>query len=206
LRRHAQGMRAQRSARPMPWPRNRSVRAARVRATLHMLHTQGLSRSPQTVPTNTETADQTCWSAACAYARRRRKRPYLAAGEHVNFRAPSYERNSQERWAILYRHPDGPGVPQHSVTPCLLKATSRCETTGQLVHTRRATLVLLRVRLPHGWSAQSLPLVFPGDRGVQGILTFSCRHAVSPTVRPWTQGHADGAPARPPPGTMRRLR
>jgi hypothetical protein len=41
------------------------------RATFPMLHTQRLSRSPQTVPTNTEAADQNCWSAACAYARRR---------------------------------------------------------------------------------------------------------------------------------------
>ena len=68
--------------------RRRSVRAARVRATLHMLHTQRLSRSPQTVPINTEAADQTCWSAACAYARRREKRPYLVAGVH-NHHAPS---------------------------------------------------------------------------------------------------------------------
>ncbi len=67
-------------ARPTSRPRNRSVRAARARATLHMQHTQGLSRSPQTVPTNTEAADQTCWSAACAYARRREKRLYLVAG------------------------------------------------------------------------------------------------------------------------------
>jgi len=71
----------QHSARPTPPSRNRSVRTARCRATLHMLHTQGLSRSPQTVPINTEAADQTCWSAACAYARRREKRPYLVAGE-----------------------------------------------------------------------------------------------------------------------------
>jgi hypothetical protein len=42
--------------------------------------TQKLSRSPQTVPINTGTADQTCWSAACAYARRHEKRPYLVAG------------------------------------------------------------------------------------------------------------------------------
>ena len=34
-------------------------------ATLHVLHTQGLSRSPQTVSINTEAADQTFWSA-CA--------------------------------------------------------------------------------------------------------------------------------------------
>jgi hypothetical protein len=70
----------QRFARPNTRPRIRSVRAARVRATLHMLHTQGLSRSPQTVPINTEAADQTCWSAACAYARGREKRLYLVAG------------------------------------------------------------------------------------------------------------------------------
>ena len=52
----------------------------RVHATLPMLHTHGLSRSPQTVPINTEAADQTCWSAACAFATRREKRPYLVAG------------------------------------------------------------------------------------------------------------------------------
>ncbi len=80
-----------RSARPERRLRNRSVRAARVRATLHMLHTHGLSRSPQTVPINAEAADQTCWSAACAYARRREKRPYLVAGEPVNWRPLSYE-------------------------------------------------------------------------------------------------------------------
>ncbi len=78
----------QRFARPAPRSRNRSVRAARVRATLHRLHTQGLSRSPQTVPINTEAADQTCWSAACAYAKRRGKRPYLVAGVQ-NQHAPS---------------------------------------------------------------------------------------------------------------------
>jgi hypothetical protein len=63
-----------------PRPRNRSVLGARVRATPHMLHTQGLIRSPQTVPINTEAADQTCWSAVCAYATRREKHPYLVAG------------------------------------------------------------------------------------------------------------------------------
>jgi len=73
-------MRMHRSARPASPSENRSVRAARVRATLHMLHTQGLSRSPPTVPINTEAADQTCWSAACAYARRRQRRPYLVGG------------------------------------------------------------------------------------------------------------------------------
>src|ERR1700734_3089399 len=70
-----------RAAEPAQSPRNRSVRGARLRATLPMLRTQGLSRSPQTVPINTEAADQTCWSAACAYARRREKRPYLVAGD-----------------------------------------------------------------------------------------------------------------------------
>ena len=68
--------------------RNRSVRAARVRATLHMLHTHGPSRSPQTVPINAEAADQTRWSAAYAYARRREKRLCLVAGVH-DHRAPS---------------------------------------------------------------------------------------------------------------------
>jgi hypothetical protein len=70
-----------RSARLASPLQNRSVQAARARATLHMLHTQRLSRSPQTVPINAEAADQTCWSAACAYARRREKRLYLVAGE-----------------------------------------------------------------------------------------------------------------------------
>ena len=60
--------------------RNRSVQAARACATLPMLRTQGLSRSPQTVPINTEAADQTCWSAACAYATRRGNHAYLVAG------------------------------------------------------------------------------------------------------------------------------
>jgi hypothetical protein len=59
--------------------RNRSVRAAHARATVHMLHTQGLSRSPQTVPTNTEAADQTCWSTACAYARGARNHDEMVA-------------------------------------------------------------------------------------------------------------------------------
>lgn len=77
---HAEGMPMHRSARPAYQPRNRSMLAARVRATLHMLHTQELSRSPQIVPINAEAADQTCWSAACAYAKRREKRPYLVAG------------------------------------------------------------------------------------------------------------------------------
>ena len=62
MHRHAQGMPMQHFARPLQ-PRNRSVLAARVRATLPMLHTQGLSRSPQTVPIN-----------------RAEKRPYLVAG------------------------------------------------------------------------------------------------------------------------------
>jgi hypothetical protein len=81
----------QRSARPTLQTRNRSVRAAPGCATLHMLHTQGLSRSPQTVPINAEAAAQTCWSAACADARRREKRLYLVAGEQLNLRAASYE-------------------------------------------------------------------------------------------------------------------
>ncbi len=66
---------------PQPPPRNRSVRATHVRVTLHGLHTQGLSRSPQTVRTNTEAADHTCWSAACAYADwEARKTPVLGGG------------------------------------------------------------------------------------------------------------------------------
>ena len=50
--------------------------------------TRRRSGSPQTVPVNTEAADQTRWSATFAYARRRGKRPYLAAGVH-DYRAPS---------------------------------------------------------------------------------------------------------------------
>ncbi len=46
---------------------------------------QELSRTPQTRPTNDRPPTQTCWSAACAYARRRGKCLYLeamvAAGE-----------------------------------------------------------------------------------------------------------------------------
>ncbi len=60
--------------------RMRSVRAARARATLHVLHMQGLSRSPQTVPINTKAADHTYWSAAYAYATRHEKHLYLVAG------------------------------------------------------------------------------------------------------------------------------
>jgi hypothetical protein len=44
----------QRSATPASPSRNRSLRVAYVRATLHMWHTPGLSRSPQTVPTCTQ--------------------------------------------------------------------------------------------------------------------------------------------------------
>jgi hypothetical protein len=77
---HVQGMPMHRATDPAHCPRNRSVRAAGVGARLRTQHTQGLSRSPQTVPINTEAADQTCWSAPCAYARRREKRPYLVAG------------------------------------------------------------------------------------------------------------------------------
>ena len=29
-----------------------------------------------------------------------------------------------EAWAILRRHPHGPELPQHSVTPCLLRVGS----------------------------------------------------------------------------------
>lgn len=60
--------------------RTRSVSARPCPGALPTLHTQKLSRTPQTVPINTEAADQTCWSAACAYAKRREKRPYLVAG------------------------------------------------------------------------------------------------------------------------------
>jgi hypothetical protein len=44
--------------------------------------TQELSRTPQTRPINDRPPTQTCWSAACAYAKRRRKRLYLVAGVH----------------------------------------------------------------------------------------------------------------------------
>ncbi len=40
-----------------------------------------LSRTPQTRPTNDKPPTHTCWSAACAYAKWRKKRPYLVAGE-----------------------------------------------------------------------------------------------------------------------------
>jgi hypothetical protein len=42
--------------------------------------THVLSRTPQTRPINDRPPTQTCWSAACAYAKRRGKRPYLVAG------------------------------------------------------------------------------------------------------------------------------
>ena len=50
MHRHAQGMPTQRSSDRARQPRNRSIRVARVRATLHMLYTQGLSRSPTNCP------------------------------------------------------------------------------------------------------------------------------------------------------------
>ncbi len=79
-------------------PRNRSVRATRAHTTLRRLHAQGLSRSPQTVPINTEAADQTCWSAACAYATRRGKRPYLVAGG-IDQRAAVGLQTRRKRWS-----------------------------------------------------------------------------------------------------------
>ena len=72
--------------------------AIRVRATLLMLHTHGLSRSPQTDPINTEAADQTCWAAACAYAATRQKRPYLVAGVQYHD-APFGLQTRRNRWS-----------------------------------------------------------------------------------------------------------
>ena len=118
--------------------RKRSVRAARALATLRRLHTQGLSRSPQTVPRNTEAADQTCWSAACAYVTRREKRPYLVAGvqdQHApsGFRPDeaaghgpalcgrpggcTTQRRSRTRWVPRNRLPATPSasVPEESL-------------------------------------------------------------------------------------------
>ena len=50
------------------------------------------------VPTNTEAADQTCWSAACAYATRRGKRPYLVAGALSGIEPPDPPR-AQTCWS-----------------------------------------------------------------------------------------------------------
>jgi hypothetical protein len=50
LHRHAQGMRTQDLAPTATLSRSRSVRDARVSAILHMLHTQGLSRSHKLSP------------------------------------------------------------------------------------------------------------------------------------------------------------
>jgi len=60
--------------------RTRSVSARPCPGALPTLHTQKLSRTPQTRPINDRPPTQTCWSAACAYAKRREKRPYLVAG------------------------------------------------------------------------------------------------------------------------------
>ena len=60
--------------------RTRSVSARPCPGALPTLHTQKLSRTPQTRPINDRPPTQTCWSAACAYAERREQRRYLVAG------------------------------------------------------------------------------------------------------------------------------
>ena len=42
-----------------------------------------LGRTPQTRPINDRPPTNTCWSAACAYARRREKRPYLVRSSRL---------------------------------------------------------------------------------------------------------------------------
>jgi hypothetical protein len=49
-------------------------------ATLQMLHTQGLSRSPHTVPTNTEAADRTCLVSGLCIHKKARKAHVRGAG------------------------------------------------------------------------------------------------------------------------------
>ena len=58
-------------------------------------------------------------------------------------------------------HPHGPEIAQHSLDPCLLGATSRCETAGQLAHKRRVMPIFLSIhnvsmdlRVGGDWSAR----------------------------------------------------
>jgi hypothetical protein len=77
---HAEGMPMQRFAGAEPRPRKPSVSAARVRATLHKLHTQGLSRSPQTVPLNTEARRPNVLVSGLCIRKKARKAPLLGGG------------------------------------------------------------------------------------------------------------------------------
>ena len=79
----------------------RSVRAARARATLRRLHTQGLSRSPLTVPMNTEAADQHAGQRPVHTQRGVRNAHTWWRGLDLNQRPSGYETYS----ACLTRYP-----------------------------------------------------------------------------------------------------
>jgi len=109
------------SARPALWPRNRSMQSANVCATLHGLHTQELSRSPQTVPINTEAADQTCWSAACAYARSAKNARTWWRGSRANLRPSGSPFAESAGGRVvhmqLHRQPPAQPGPQSVISP-----------------------------------------------------------------------------------------
>ncbi len=71
----------QRSKAAHLYARNRSVSARSCHGAPPSCRMQKLSRTLQIVPINDKPPTQTCWSAACAYAKRREKRRYLVAGE-----------------------------------------------------------------------------------------------------------------------------
>lgn len=101
-------------------PRSRRLRAACAAPLCMGQNTQRLIRSRQKAPRNADLRSrperETAVQAPVPYSRDAPTSVSIVAGDHVNFRAASYEWNGYEPWAILCRHRPDPQVPQDSVT------------------------------------------------------------------------------------------
>ena len=78
--------------------RNRSVSARPCLGAPPSCPMQKLSGTPQTRPINDRPPTQICWSAACAYAKRRERRRYLVAGG-IDQRAAVGLQTRRKRWS-----------------------------------------------------------------------------------------------------------
>ncbi len=129
--------------------RNRSVSPRPCPGAPPFCPTQELSRTPQTRPINDKPPTQTCWSAACAYARGSQNRQPMVAGENtdppitklragrllglthssprLDLRKVAWpERPNRTRWPRALRRAGDPG---HASRPRPQRST-RCERTG----------------------------------------------------------------------------
>ena len=181
----------QRSKAPHLDARNSSVSARPCPGAPPSCPMQELSRTPQTYPINDRSPSQTCWSTACAYAKRREKRRYLVAGVQ-DHRTTVGLKTRRSRWsAPALCSCIGQAPTQHLAVPSM--GPEKPPTSVVASHYLLEVVVVLHLilRCPRGWTLFVVPVSVLRSVGLADVvpdLAPGQTWKVGPLVSPFGKG------------------